>query len=200
MCHICIHYTVIRCSSARSFDSTTNTKQHEKPRYITHGLGKMCQSISDKFLPWHVSHMHTLYRRPVLTRAVIRLYCMTNTKQHKNPRYLTRGLGKMCQSISVKFLPWPTCKIHYDLVTSNFDLYSWVWSSMGDAHGPVHNWLGGEIDCAATYIEIGNLVGADVAEVLAYLGSGYRQGLFCDGIWRCTKIASVDEKPSEVRT
>ena len=146
LCHICIHYTVILCSHARSFTSMTNTKQHKKRRYITRGLGKMFQSIADKFMPW------------------------------------------------------PTCEVHYDLVTTNFDLYSWVWFSIGDPHAPIHNWLGGNLDCDATYNEIGNLVGADVAEVLAYLGSGYRKMLFCDRIWGCTRTVSVDEKPSEVRT
>ena len=71
---------------------------------------------------------------------------------------------------------------------------------MGDPHAPIHNWLGGDLDCDATYNEIATLVGADVAEVLAFLGSGNRLGLFCDGIWGCTGTASVDEKPSEVRT
>ena len=144
MCHVCIYYTVILCSRARSFDS--------------------------------------------------------DTKPNKKRRYIARGLGKMCQSISDKFLPWTTCGVHYDLVTTNDNLYSWVWSSMGDPHAPVHNWLGGDLDCDATYNEIANLAGADVAEVMAFLGAGYRIGLFCDRIWGCTRTASMDEKPSEVRT
>ena len=104
----------------------------------------------------------------------------------------------MCQGTSDKFLPWPNCEVHYDLITTNFDIYSWVWDCVGDPHGPVHNWLGGDLDCDETYIEIGNLVGADVADVLAFLGTEYRKSLFCDRIWVCTRTASVDEKPAEV--
>ena len=105
----------------------------------------------------------------------------------------------MCQSRGDEFLPWPTCEVHYDLVTTNFDFYSWMWDCMSNPHAPIHFWLGSNLDCATTYTEIGNLVGADVAEVFASLGSGYRKMLFCDKIWGCTRRASVDEKPYEVR-
>ena len=49
------------------------------------------------------------------------------------------------------------------------------------------------------YKRQGDLVGADVAEMLAFLGSGFRKKLFCDRIWGCTSKASVDKKPYEVR-
>ena len=124
---------------------------------------------------------------------------MTNSKQNKKLRYVTRGLGKVCQYTGDKFLPWPSCKIHYELVTTNFDFYSWLWDSIGDAHAPVHFWLGGTLDCDTTFKEIENLVGTDVAEKIAFLVSNYRKVLFCDRIWVCTRPASVDETPYEVR-
>ena len=105
----------------------------------------------------------------------------------------------MCQTTGDKFLPWPNCKIHYDLVTTNFDFYSWVWDCNGLPHAPIHFWLGGTLDCDETFNEIGNLVGAEVAEVLAFLGSDYRKILFCHRVWGCTRTASTDETPFEVR-
>ena len=106
----------------------------------------------------------------------------------------------MCQSTSDKFVSFPDCKAHYNLVTTNFDFYSWVWDSIGGPHAPIHFWLGGNLDCASTFDEIGTLVGPDVAEILAFLGSGYRKRLFCDHVWGCSRTATPDEKPYEVRT
>ena len=105
----------------------------------------------------------------------------------------------MCQTTGDKFLPWPNCKIHYDLVTTNFDFYSWVWDCIGLPHAPIHFFLGGTLDCDMTLNEIGNLVGTEVAEVLAFLGSNYRNILFCDRVGGCTRTAFVDETPYEVR-
>ena len=141
-------------------------------------------------------YTHTLYSQPVridCSHAVPHarsFNSMTNTKQHEKRRYVTRRLGQMCQSKGDQFLPWPTCEVHYDLVTTNFDFYSytnfdfysWLWDSISDPHAPIHFWLGGNLDCATTYTEIGNLVGADVAEMLAFWGSGFRKKLFCDRI------------------
>ena len=116
-------------------------------------------------------------------------------------RYLSRGLGQACQVGVDGYLDWPDCKIHYDLTTTNSDFYSWVWDSMGDAHGTIHLWLGGVMDCESMYNKIGSLVGPDIAATLAFLGVGHRRSLFCEGIWSCEggKV-SVDIKPEEVNT
>ena len=142
--------------------------------------------------------MHTLYGHAVLTRAVIRLHHKHKTKQKR--RYVSRGAGKTCQTSADGYITWPNCKSHYELVTTNSAYYSWVWDSMGDPHAPIHFWLGGNIDCDAAYSQIGNLVGAEVAEILAFLSNAHRKGLFCDKVWGCKRTASVDEKPYEVRT
>ena len=109
-------------------------------------------------------------------------------------------MGETCQVSSDDYLNWPTCQTHFELITTNADFYSWVWDSMGEAHSPVHLWLGGTMDCDTMYNEIGNLVGTEIAETFAYLSVGHRKGLFCEQIWGCNGTASVDEKPDEVRT
>ena len=142
--------------------------------------------------------MHTVYSFAVLTRGLIRLHGTTN-KIYKR-RYVSRAVGEQCQTSADGYLTWPNCEAHYELVTTNHEFYSWVWGSMGDPHGPIHFWLGGNIDCDTTYNKMANLVGDEIAEMFAFLANGHRKGLFCDKVWGCKRTASVDEKPYEVRT
>lgn len=121
-------------------------------------------------------------------------------KQTKTRRFISRGVGQTCQVSSDGYLTWPNCQTHFDLMTTNNDFYSWVWDSMGDAHTPIHLWLGGTMDCDVMYNKIGDLVGADIAETFAYLSVGHRKGLFCSKIWGCNGVESVDKKPDEVGT
>lgn len=52
-------------------------------------------------------------------------------------------MGKMCGAdIGDKF-PWPTCSVHYELVTTHENFFSWAWASLAPPHGPIHNWIGG---------------------------------------------------------
>lgn len=105
----------------------------------------------------------------------------------------------MCQTSVDDYLTWPDCKIHYELTTTNGDFYSWVWDSMGSPHGTIHLWLGGAMDCDSMYNKIGDLVGSDIAEALAYLSVGHRRLLFCGGTWSCVGgKAAVDVTPQEV--
>lgn len=118
---------------------------------------------------------------------------------YKKYRFLSRGLGENCQVSVDEYLEWPSCQIHYDLTTTNHDFYSWVWDSMGDAHGPIHLWLGGVMDCESTYNNIGRLVGDDLAKTLSFLGVGHRRSAFCEGLWSCEgPKVTVDVKPEEV--
>lgn len=109
-------------------------------------------------------------------------------------------MGEQCQAGVDGYLTWPNCRDHYELVTSNSAFYSWVWDSMGSSHGPVHLWLGGNIDCASAYNKIGDLVGSDIAEIFAFLANGHRKGLFCAKVWGCRTNALVEENPDEVMT
>lgn len=118
---------------------------------------------------------------------------------HRTPRYLTRGMGKMCGAQIDESFPWPTCSMHYDMVTSYTDFYSWVWYSLYDPHGPVHIWIGGVLDCEDTYEEIASLVGPEIAEELALYSFIHRKNLFRQGLFYCEGTASVDQTPSEVR-
>lgn len=114
---------------------------------------------------------------------------------------MSRGIGENCQVNVDEYLAWPNCQVHYELTTTSGDFYSWVWESMGDPHGPIHLWLGGVLDCADTYNEIGSLVGPDIAATLAFLAVEHRRSLFCEGVWSCEgDKVSVDAKPEEVRT
>lgn len=65
-----------------------------------------------------------------------------NTRLREN-RYLARGVGKMCQAYMDDAMDWPTCSMHYGLVTERDSLYEWVWQSLSGPHGPVHFWIGG---------------------------------------------------------
>lgn len=113
-------------------------------------------------------------------------------------RYLTRGLGKMCDAAVDEWYPWPTCEMHYDLATGYSDFYSWVWYSLYDPHGPVHIWIGGVLDCEETFAAIAKLVGPSIAEDLALYSFIHRKNLFREGIFSCVGSASVAQAPAEV--
>lgn len=113
-------------------------------------------------------------------------------------RYLTRGLGDVCGIRVQDAFPWPTCSMHYQLVTAYRDFYSWVWYSLYDPHGPVHVWLGGILDCESTYTKISKLVGKDVAVKLTYLAFIHRKNLYRSGIFKCSSSVDVSEAPDEV--
>lgn len=87
----------------------------------------------------------------------------TEFKNNACRSYLTRGLGEMCGARVEDAYPWPTCETHYKLVTEYGDFNSWMWDSLHDPHGPVHMWLGGNLDCKETYDKIGALIGKDVS-------------------------------------
>lgn len=107
-------------------------------------------------------------------------------------------MGKMCGANVDESFPWPTCSMHYDMVTSYSDFYSWVWYSLYDPHGPVHIWIGGVLDCEGTYAEIASLVGPEIAEELALYSFIHRKNLFRDGIFSCTGTVTVDTLPTDV--
>ncbi|CAM9627360.1 unnamed protein product [Pylaiella littoralis] len=113
--------------------------------------------------------------------------------------FITRGMGKMCQSRAEDFYKWPTCEMHHDLVTSFTNFYSWVWESLYDPHGAVHIWIGGVLDCEETYAgDVGELVGTDTASDLAMLAFVHRKDMFRAGIFSCEGKAPVSETPDDV--
>ncbi|CAN0492146.1 unnamed protein product [Laminaria digitata] len=61
--------------------------------------------------------------------------------------YLTRGLGEMCGELSTDFYTWPGCESHYDLQDVFTSYYGYTWWSQYGPHGPVHVWVGGNVDC-----------------------------------------------------
>ena len=101
------------------------------------------------------------------------------------PRYLTRGLGKVCGIGTESGFPWPTCKVHYELLARHSDFYGWVWDAQYDPHGPVHIWLGGVMDCEASYARIIDLVGIKTGTNLAMLSFIHRKNLYREGVFKC---------------
>lgn len=89
--------------------------------------------------------------------------------------------------------PWPTCRMHYDLLTDNFDFYDWVWNAQYDPHGTVHVWMGGILDCQGAYAEINSLVGEAIGAKFASMAFIHRKDLFRDGLFTCRT------PPSETR-
>lgn len=100
-------------------------------------------------------------------------------------RYLTRGLGKLCGIETEPAFPWPTCKVHYELLARHSDFYGWVWDAQYDPHGPVHIWLGGVLDCEASYARVIDLVGKETGTDLAMLSFIHRKNLYREGLFKC---------------
>lgn len=71
--------------------------------------------------------------------------------QTEQNRCMFRGLGRICQTTAINYPAWPNCESHDDLSTNNAEFWSWMWNNMGDTHGPVHVWLGENIDCDSKY-------------------------------------------------
>lgn len=107
-------------------------------------------------------------------------------------------MGNMCGYDSTEEFPWPTCEIHYDLVTDYSDFFSFVWDSLFEPHGSVHIWIGGELDCKETFSKIGDLVGEEAAELLALYSFFHRKNMYRYGILKCEGSANVGDKPDEV--
>ncbi|CAN0004827.1 unnamed protein product, partial [Hapterophycus canaliculatus] len=42
---------------------------------------------------------------------------------------------------------WPGCSSHYDLQDIFTSYYAYTWWSQYGPHGPVHVWVGGNVDC-----------------------------------------------------
>lgn len=94
--------------------------------------------------------------------------------------------------------PWPSCKVHHKLTTMYNTFYSWTWHSLYDPHGPVHVWLGGVMDCDATYARIKNLVGPEIAQDLATISFVHRKNAFRNGVFKCTGSAQITDAPDKV--
>lgn len=114
-------------------------------------------------------------------------------------RYMTRALGQSCLINMDDIFTWPDCQSHYDVTLTNGDFYSWLWDSMGEPHGSIHLWLGSAMDCDSMYVEIGTLVGEEIANSLAYFAVEHRRSLFAESYWSCEgETVTVDKKPEEV--
>ena len=111
---------------------------------------------------------------------------------------MTRGAGNMCGGHIEEADPWPTCNVHYNLVTNYDEFYSWSWASMGGAHGPIHFWLGGFLDCEQPYDRMTDLVGSTMARAFRKKAFDHRKGLYWDGIWYCEGSVNADISPEEV--
>lgn len=98
----------------------------------------------------------------------------------------------MCGIKTESAFPWPTCKVHYDLLARHSDFYGWVWDAQYGPHGPVRIWLGGVMDCEASYARIIDLVGREIGTALAMLSFIHRKSLYREGVFECAE--GVDEE------
>lgn len=120
--------------------------------------------------------------------------CCTSTN-----RYLTRGLGKMCDGRVNDVYAWPTCESHYEQLTDYTDFYSWVWKSMYKPHGTVHTWIGGILNCEETLGAVSALIGEENADALGLSAFDQRKNFWIDGFFECKGAANVGESTDEVR-
>ena len=123
----------------------------------------------------------------------------TTTNHNNNGRYLTRGMGKLCEGHVTDFYPWPTCEMHHSLVTEYTEFTAWIWEGMGYPHGPVHSWIGGLLNCEDVISTVSALVGQEAADALALYTFDQRKNLWLEGFFECkSNAANVGESVDEV--
>ncbi|CAM9305494.1 unnamed protein product [Ectocarpus fasciculatus] len=114
--------------------------------------------------------------------------------------YLTRGLGEMCGLDSTEFYSWPGCSSHYDLQDKFNSYYGYTWWSQYGPHGPVHVWVGGNVDCKKNLDKVMAIVGEEYRLTM----SGYlfvkRKDMFRDAMFKCRGFADFDVTEEDIMT
>ena len=108
-------------------------------------------------------------------------------------------MGTLCNEYDVtQIYPWPTCELHYWMVTEYEDFASWVWESMYAPHGPVHTWIGGVLNCEDTIETVSALVGEENADALALYAFDQRKNFWRDGYFACEGRATSEQDETDV--
>ncbi|CBJ33496.1 tyrosinase [Ectocarpus siliculosus] len=114
--------------------------------------------------------------------------------------YLTRGLGEMCGLDSTEFYSWPGCSSHYDLQDKFNSYYGYTWWSQYGPHGPVHVWVGGNVDCKKNLDKVMAIVGEEYRLSM----SGYlfvkRKDMFRDAVFKCRGFADFSVSEEDIMT
>ena len=109
-------------------------------------------------------------------------------------------MGMLCDTYDAnKFSPWPTCDMHYYMVTGYKDIATWMWQAEGKPHGPVHDWIAGVFNCDETMATISALIGPEDADALHLFGNEWRKTLWINGHLSCEGTATADQTAEEVR-
>ncbi|CAM9655020.1 unnamed protein product [Pylaiella littoralis] len=126
------------------------------------------------------------------------VYGRLRSRWNVNPSpYITRGLGKHCDSLITDVYPWPTCDLHLSLVTDYSDWYGWVYESQHAPHGFVHVWIGGMLNCEETLTTLTSLVGKENTDSLKL--SALNRKAFWDGeYFECEGAADADVSVDEI--
>ncbi|CAM9131049.1 unnamed protein product, partial [Discosporangium mesarthrocarpum] len=106
--------------------------------------------------------------------------------------YMTRGMGKFCNTDSFDIQPLPKCADHYSLLNDYDTYYGWAWFSMVNPHGPMHLYLGSLLDCEYQFDEIAKLLGEDTTIRVRQIGITIRKQLYRDGLLKCADDAPED--------
>ncbi|CAM9893269.1 unnamed protein product [Pylaiella littoralis] len=114
--------------------------------------------------------------------------------------FLTRGLGEMCGLDSTEFYTWPGCASHYDLQDRFTSYYGYTWWSQYGPHGPMHVWVGGNVDCKKDMDVVMGIVGEDYRLSMTGYLFVMRKDMFRDTTFKCVGQADPDTSEEEVMT
>ena len=70
---------------------------------------------------------------------------------NNNRPYVTREMGNLC---GMEYTSLPSCKVHWYTLEETSTWTDFAWVLPYEPHGPVHMYVGGTLDCNATYTGI----------------------------------------------
>lgn len=104
----------------------------------------------------------------------------------------------MCDKRTTELYPWPTCDVHYNLVTDYSDWYSFAWMVLYQPHGPVHAWIGGMMNCDETLGTISDLIGKENTDSLMLYAFDQRKEFWLNDFFDCDGYAKEGAEGDKV--
>eukprot|EP00903_Cladosiphon_okamuranus_P011690 g10995.t1 len=112
--------------------------------------------------------------------------------------FMTRGLGEMCGLDSTEFYSWPGCSSHYDLQNRFNSYYGYTWWSQYGPHGPVHVWVGGNVDCKKDMDTVIDIVGEEYRQSMSGFLFVFRKDMFRDTAFKCRGYVEPQVSEEEI--
>eukprot|EP00752_Nemacystus_decipiens_P012221 g10835.t1 len=112
--------------------------------------------------------------------------------------FMTRGLGEMCGLDSTEFYTWPGCSSHYDLQDRFNSYYGYTWWSQYGPHGPVHVWVGGNVDCKKDMDTVIGIVGEEYRQSMSGFLFVFRKDMFRDTTFKCRGFVGPSVTEEEI--